>query len=238
MSVSTGFFVAALSLCALVAAASLGPVQAQQSPPTSDQEAADADPAEAQGTEIPPRIMQALLRLPPTVAQGVAKDLRQGGCGASIRRLDEIVYQISLSGPRTQDYVVWWRNAFRCGYCGATGYCGLDVYLNPTPGRWVKAGLEGAYGWYTVRRRGRMLLVMKQRCHSPSDTWECATLYRASGDSLLIIDEARACLRSSTRQQKWPAKQPKHEGHCAATAYYDYGHCRQQCGEPFTSKRR
>jgi lipoprotein NlpI len=199
-------------------------------------------------------ITRALSQLPPTVAEEVAHLIQ--GCrnvpydvhGRRLRldvRLNEIVYQVSLSGPGSRDYIVSMRKApFRCGYCGGSGsgVCAFSVFLNPTPGRWVGVAgdplveLENRGGWYTVRRRGRTLLVIKHSCDvTRKDV--CATLYRASGDSLVVIDEALAC--SGARQRKGSSsKQPKHEGHCAATAYYDYHNCRRQCGPPFTSKRR
>ena len=164
-------------------------------------------------------------------------------------RLDEIVYQVSLSGPGTRDYVVDLRK-FRCSdsppppYCGVTGFCGFDVFLNPSPGRWVHAMYDGPYGsargWYTVRRKEQTLLVIQNRCDGGNSLALCAVLYRAWGDSLVQIDKALACLSSGARQRKGPSsKQPKHEGNCGATATDDdYRLCRRLCGQPFTSKRR
>jgi hypothetical protein len=72
-----------------------------------------------------------------------------------------------------------------CGRCGASGLgvCAFSVFLNPTPGRWVSVGVDELSkrgGWYTVRRRGRTLLVITEPCDG-GGTRNCATLYRASG---------------------------------------------------------
>jgi hypothetical protein len=188
---------------------------------------------------------QTLSQLPPIVAQTIRGAEESCIDEKPQYRLDEVVYQVSLSGPGTRDYVVDMRN-FRCGdnppgFCGVSGVCGFHVFLNPTPGRWVSALGEGnavARGWYTVRRKGPALLVVLNSCDAGDRLDLCVALYRASGDELMQIgDQVLSCRRSGAPQRKWPTKQPRHEGHCAATVSSDYRLCQQQCGEPFTSER-
>ena len=104
------------------------------------------------------------------------------------------------------------------------------------------------------------MLAVQHLCDGGTTKALCAALYKASGDNLVQIDDVLACVAFQPRTAsadeiaalvrddearssgshvtaKRNAKQPKHEGHCAATVTGNYRHCRRLCGQPFTSKR-
>ena len=84
---------------------------------------------------------QTLAQLPPIVAQTIRA--AEESCIDAIDKtqqpkyqLDEVVYQVSLSGPGTRDYVVSMRN-FHCSgralpLCSVSGFCDFHHFLNPT----------------------------------------------------------------------------------------------------------